>query len=72
MTSYTVTRRDGLLIVRGALPIDEALAMTKSMPRGSVFCTLLPGKLQANIVAGPPDAINAERERHGIAERVTR
>lgn len=72
MTSYTVTRRDGLLIVYGALPVNEALAMTQSMLRNSVFCTLLPKQLEATFVIGPPDAINAERERNGIAEGVTR
>lgn len=72
MTSYTVTRRDGLLIVQGALPVDEALAMTQSMPRDSIFCTLLPRRLGANFVVGPVDAINAERERQGIKERVRR
>lgn len=72
MTAYTVTRRDGLMIVHGAMPVSELAALTATLPRGSVFCTLLPGKLQANIVAGPPDAINAERERQGIAERVKR
>lgn len=54
MTLYTVTGRDGLLIVYGALPVDGALAMTQSMPRNSVFCTPLPKRTGANFVVGPP------------------
>lgn len=72
MTRYTIERRDGLLIVQGALPLDDLDALTSTMPSSAIFCTLLPARLGANLVAGPVDAINAERERQGIAERVKR
>lgn len=72
MIRYTIERRDDLLIVYGVMPVSELAALTATLPRGSVFCALLPGAMKVNFVAGPPDAINAERERQGIAERVNR
>lgn len=72
MSRYTIERRDGLLIVHGAIPVDDEAALANTLPAESVMCTLLPDRLGVNLVVGPPDAINAERERHGIAERVTR
>lgn len=72
MSDYRIERRDGLLIVHGAIPVDDAAALANTLPAESILCTLLPKRLGANFVVGPVAAVNAERERHGIAERVRR
>jgi hypothetical protein len=70
MTTYRIERRDDLLIVHDPIPIGDMVALTASAPKGDIACYLCANAMGVVFVAGPPAAINAERERLGIEERL--
>lgn len=70
-TSYTVTRRDGLTIAHGSLPIDVFVQMTEQAGDHDIAHPGITTALGACMVFGSRDACRAEARRLGIAEPST-
>lgn len=64
--SYTVTRRDGLTIVEGAVPLGDMVALMGNAGPDDIADTSLPRVLGASLVMGSPEACKRERERLGL------
>lgn len=67
-TSYTVTRRDGLTIVHGSLPIDVFAKMTEQAGDHDIAHPGITTALGACMVFGSREACRAEAERLGLAQ----
>lgn len=68
MTSYRIERRDGLLIVHDPIPVCDFGALVAPMMEGGIMCRLCAEALNAVMVAGMPEDIEAERARLGIGD----
>lgn len=67
MSLHTVTHRNGLAIIEGAIPVNEMVAIIQQSPEGSVMDAQLARGLNANIVIGLHEDCEAEKARLGLS-----
>lgn len=71
---YTITRTNGCIVVEGAVPVDDLVALTRAWEKREdpgapkwIADLVLSSHLRCNMVFGPPEACQAWRERLGVA-----
>ncbi len=63
MSDYRIERRDGLLIIHNPIPVNDLVALCNAEPKGTLADAKLSQHMRVTLVAGLPDALEAEWER---------